>query len=100
MFTAYKATRQKMPEEVFALVFQRVLAQCAERGLVQGRALGSDSTVVDANASLASLTHRELGCTYQQYMLALRRQDQPEQSHRGTTHHRASNVRGRKVARS
>lgn len=76
-----RKTRQKMPEEVFDQVFQRVLAQCRERGLVKGRALGSDSTTVDANASLDSLTHRELGCTYEQYVLALRRQDAPEASH-------------------
>lgn len=75
-----RKTRQKMPEEVFALVFAHVLKQCEERGLVRGRALGSDSTTVDANASLDSLTHRELGCTYEQYMLAVRRQEDPEAS--------------------
>ena len=73
-----RKTRQKMPEELFALVFERVLGQCAEQGLLRGRALGGDSTLVDANASLDSLTHRELGCRYEQYMLALRRQDAPE----------------------
>lgn len=75
-----RKTRQKMPEEVFGLVFAHVLRQCEERGLVRGRALGSDSTMVDANASLDSLTHRELGCTYEQYMLAMGRQDKPEAS--------------------
>lgn len=75
-----RKTRQRMPEEVFQLVFQQVLAQCQEHGLLRGRALGADSTLVDANASLDSLTHRELGCTYEQYMLALRRQDDPEAS--------------------
>lgn len=75
-----RKTRQKMPEQVFALIFERVLALCRQHGLVKGQALGSDSTVVDANASLDSLTHRELGCTYEQYMLALRRQEEPTAS--------------------
>ena len=75
-----RKTRQKLPEEVFGLVFLRVLEQCAGRGLVSGRALGSDGTLVDANASLDSLTHRVLGITYEQYMLLLRRQDDPEAS--------------------
>lgn len=76
-----RKTRQWMPLEVFEIVFDHVLEICQQHGLVKGRALGSDSTLVDANASLDSLTHRELGCTYEQYMLTLRRQDQPEASH-------------------
>lgn len=73
-----RKTRQLMPEEVFRLVFMRVLAECAQRGLVKGRALGMDSTTVDANASMDSLVHKELGCSYEEFMLALRRQDAPE----------------------
>jgi len=73
-----RKTRQLIPEEVFRLVFMRVLAQCAERGLVRGRALGMDSTTVDANASMDSLVHKELGCTYEEFMVALKRQDAPD----------------------
>lgn len=76
-----RKTRHLLPEEVFRLVFLRVLAQCAERGLVSGRALGMDSTTVDANASMDSLVHKELGCTYEEFMLALQRQDAPEATH-------------------
>lgn len=72
-----RKTRQKMPEEVFHAVFARVLDQCQAAGLLKGRAIGTDSTVVDANASMDSLRHKTLGCTYEEYILALRRQDQP-----------------------
>jgi len=72
-----RKTRQLFPEELFRLVFLQVLAQCAERGLVHGRALGMDSTTVDANASMDSLVHKELGCTYEEFMVALKRQDAP-----------------------
>ncbi|MHB9023055.1 MAG: transposase [Armatimonadota bacterium] len=73
-----RKTRQLIPEETFRLVFMHVLAQCAERGLVRGRALGMDSTTVDANASMDSLVHKELGGTYEDFMVALKRQDTPD----------------------
>ena len=72
-----RKTRHLWPDELFRLVFLRVLAQCAREGLVSGRALGMDSTTVDANASMDSLVHKELGCTYEEFMLALKRQDTP-----------------------
>jgi transposase len=72
-----RKTRQRMPEEVFHAVFERVLAQCQAAGLLKGRVIGTDSTLVDANASMDSLRHKTLGCTYEEYVLALRRQDQP-----------------------
>lgn len=75
-----RKTRQRMPEELFRAVFGYVLDVCGKHGLLKGRALGTDSTLVDANASMDSLCHRELGCTYEEYMLALRRQDAPEAS--------------------
>jgi transposase len=73
-----RKTRQSMPEEVFQEVFSRVLDQCQAAELLKGRAVGTDSTQVDANASMDSLRHKTLGCTYEEYVLALKRQDQPE----------------------
>jgi transposase len=72
-----RKTRQKMPEEAFGAVFAHVLDVCLRNGMLKGRAVGMDGTVVDANASMDSLRHRELGCTYEEYVLALRRQDNP-----------------------
>jgi transposase len=73
-----RKTRQRMPEEAFGEVFSRVLDQCQAAGLLKGRAVGTDSTQVDANASMDSLRHKTLGCTYEEYIVALRRQDQPQ----------------------
>lgn len=73
-----RKTRQKMPQEAFQLVFDYVLDVCAKHGLVKGRAVGSDSTLVDANASMDSVRHKELGCSYDEYVLALQRQDNPD----------------------
>ena len=58
-------------------MFARVLDQCQAAGLLKGRVIGTDFTLVDANASMDSLRHKTLGCTYEEYILALRRQDQP-----------------------
>jgi transposase len=73
-----RKTRRSMPEEVFHQVFARVLDQCQAAGLLKGRVIGTDSTQIDAHASRESLRHKTLGCTYEEYILALRRQDQPE----------------------
>ena len=73
-----RKTRQKMPQEAFGAVFGYVLDVCQREGLLRGRAVGTDSSLVDANASMDSLRHKELGCSYEEYMLALRRQDAPD----------------------
>jgi transposase len=75
-----RKTRGKMPEESFRAVFDYVLDVCKSRGLLKGRAIGTDSTLVDANAAMDSLEHRELGCSYEEYVLAVRRQDKPDAS--------------------
>ena len=48
-------TRQLYEQEVFAEVFQRILAQCVEAGLVSGHTQSIDSAFVKANASMDSL---------------------------------------------
>ena len=75
-----RKTRQRMPEEVFKAVFDYVLEACQCQGLLKGRAIGTDSTPIDANASMDSLRHKELGCSYEEFMLAMRRQDEPTAS--------------------
>lgn len=73
-----RKTRQKMPEAAFDAVGAHVLDVCQKQGLLRGRAIGTDGTQIDANASMDSLRHKELGCTYEEFVLALRRQDNPE----------------------
>jgi len=73
-----RKTRQKMPMEVFDAVFSYALDVCQRHNLLKGRVIGVDSTQIDANASMDSLSHKELGCTYEEYVLALRRQDTPD----------------------
>jgi len=73
-----RKTRQKMPDEVFQAVFRYVLGLCDANGMLKGRVLGTDATLVDANAAMDSLVHKELGCSYEEFILAMRRQDKPD----------------------
>lgn len=58
-----RKTRQKIPVAAFTAVFDYVLDVCQRRDLLRGRALGTDGTLVDANPSMDSLRHKELGCS-------------------------------------
>lgn len=50
--------RQRIPEETFYALFEHVVKALKKAKLVKGKNLGIDSSVVEANASLASLSHR------------------------------------------
>ena len=63
--------RQRWPIEVFQAIFSRVLAQLARHGLVKGESLGTDTVLIDANASMDSLCHRQFGCSYAEFVKAL-----------------------------
>jgi transposase len=69
--TTILKTRQRWPEEVFRDIFMRVLEQLKAAGLIQGENLATDTLLVDANAAMESLRHRELGCSYHQFVKAL-----------------------------
>ena len=67
--------RQRWPEEMFAAIFLRVLEQLAGEGLVKGEHLGTDTVLIDANAAMDSLRHREFGCRYHEFVRALYSQE-------------------------
>jgi transposase len=53
-------TRQLFGETVFKHLFQQVLQQCIDKGMVAGRRQAVDSVFVKANASLSSLVAKEM----------------------------------------
>lgn len=53
-------TRQLYGEEVFLLLFQKVLSLCVQKGMVRGKRQAVDSAFVKANASLDSLVEKEV----------------------------------------
>src|SRR5687767_456251 len=53
-------TRQLYGQEIFKRLFREVLNQCIEKGMVAGRRQAIDSLFVKANASMDSLTKKEV----------------------------------------
>ena len=63
--------RHRLPESLYASVFELVLTEMRRVGLVRGKHLGVDSSVLEANAALRSLTHRLTGERYASYVRKL-----------------------------
>jgi len=53
-------TRQLYGEDVFLILFQKVLSLCVSKGMVRGKRQAVDSAYVKANASLDSLVEKEV----------------------------------------
>jgi transposase len=52
--------RDRLGEEIFALVFRKIVAQCREKGLVKHECrVMTDATLIAADASLNSLIHND-----------------------------------------
>ncbi len=63
--------RQRLGSDCFAQVFALVLSALQRHGLLKGRHLGIDSSVIEANASLRSLTERNTEESYWDYVQRL-----------------------------
>ncbi len=66
--------RQRLGPECFTQVFTLVLAALRQHGLLKGRHLGIDSSVIEANASLRSLSERNTVEAYWDYVQRLARE--------------------------
>jgi len=53
-------TRQLYGEDVFKELFKKVLKNCIEKGMVSGRRQAVDSALVKANASMDSISEKEI----------------------------------------
>ena len=63
--------RQRLPEEVFAAAHEVVLEGLRTHGLLKGRHLGIDSSVMEAHASLSGLVRRNDEKSYWNYVREL-----------------------------
>jgi transposase len=68
-------TRRRLPEEVFDEVFQFVLRIAAEKKLLSGKAVGVDSTLLEANAAMKSIVRRDTGEGWKAYVTRLMREE-------------------------
>jgi transposase len=63
--------RQRLGPEIYQGVFEVVLLALKGHGLFRGRHLGIDASVIEANASLRTLVHRNTEEAYWDYVKAL-----------------------------
>lgn len=63
--------RQRLGLEIYQCIFELILEALRAHGLLKGRHLGIDSSVLEANASLRSLTHRNTEENYWDYVRRL-----------------------------
>ncbi|HEV7881817.1 transposase [Bradyrhizobium sp.] len=69
--SSFTVIRQRLAPEVFQAVFEIILAGLRAHGLLRGKNLGLDSSVMEANASLRALEHRNTGEAYWDYVRRL-----------------------------
>ena len=67
--------RQRLPLEVFEQVFAFVLSLVEEHGLLKGKTVGVDSTLLEANAAMKSIVRRDTGEDWEAYVLGLAEAD-------------------------
>ena len=63
--------RQRLGPEIYQGVLEVVLTALKAHGLFKGRHLGIDSSVIEANASLRTLVHRNTEQAYWEYVKEL-----------------------------
>jgi IS5 family transposase len=66
-------TRKRLPAEVFEEGFQFVLSIAALKGLLAGKAVGMDSTTLEANAAMKSIVRKDTGEDWRAYVVRLMR---------------------------
>jgi transposase len=68
-------TRKRLPPEVFDEVFRFVLKVAGEKGLIAGKAVGVDSTTLEANAAMKSIVRRDTGEDWKGYVTRLMKEE-------------------------
>ncbi len=64
-------TRRRLGSEVFESVFTLVLGLVDQHGLLSGKTVGVDSTVLRADASMKAIVRKDTGEGYQEYLRGL-----------------------------
>ncbi len=68
-------TRKRLDSEVFERVFKLVLGLVDKAGLLSGKTLGVDSTMLRADASMKAIVRKDSGEEYQDYLRKLAADD-------------------------
>jgi transposase len=90
--------RQRLGPEIYQGVFEVVLTALKAHGLFKGRHLGIDSSVIEANASLRSLVHRNTEQGYWEYVKELAQKEGVDPQDEATVRRFDQNRSGRKTS--
>lgn len=69
--SSFTVIRQRLSKEIYQALFDIILEGLRAHGLLRGRNLGIDSSVMEANASLRALQNRNTGEAYWDYVRRL-----------------------------
>jgi len=69
--SSFTVIRQRLGLEIYERIFTLTLQALREHGLLRGKNLGIDSSVIEANASLRALVHRNTEEQYWDYVKGL-----------------------------
>ena len=69
--SSFTVIRQRLGVEIYQQIFTLTLQALREHGLLRGKNLGIDSSVIEANASLRALVHRNTEEQYWDYVKRL-----------------------------
>jgi transposase len=69
--SSFTVIRQRLGLEIYQQIFTVTLQALREHGLLRGKNLGIDSSVIEANASLRALVHRNTEEQYWEYVKRL-----------------------------
>ena len=69
--SSFTVIRQRLGLEIYECIFTLTLQALREHGLLRGKNLGIDSSVIEANASLRALVHRNTEEQYWDYVKRL-----------------------------
>ena len=69
--SSFTIIRQRLPKEAVEAVHAVILRALRKHGLLRGKQLGIDSSVIEANASLRALEHRNTEQSYWDYVKKL-----------------------------
>lgn len=69
--SSFTVIRQRLSPEIYQAVFDLILEALRAHGLLRGKNLGIDSSVMEANASLRALENRNTGEAYWDYVKRL-----------------------------
>lgn len=67
--------RQRIPAEIDLQIFQLVLGEAAKRGLLKGKTVAVDATMLEANAAMKAIVLRETGEDWNEYLTRLYKEE-------------------------